>query len=280
MRCSSKCWRRLRTCGSVQGVVFRGKKRSSQHEESVSDSAERGVMVEAAPGAAFEVVQAYTGAPVSRARCPLAVSRARICSRAPRPAPCSACEDAHCGLPPSAVAEAELQAAILCECSARPSGSAALCPGRPLETPVHHRTPRPPAPRADALPSSTPRPTAPALSPTCVQTAPSWAPPLPHASWRRAPSPRADTAASPCTHCPCLQPGAGSPPPGSYPCGPRCRRALARSGGMRRRMPLHWTSLIRRPPRWKGRRPHVGGCLLSSFSNRSAHQRVPISLGG
>ena len=56
MRRRTVC-RTLRTKGRVQFVLLRGKKRSTERKESVSECAKRGVMMEAAPGAAFIVVE-------------------------------------------------------------------------------------------------------------------------------------------------------------------------------------------------------------------------------
>jgi len=51
------CCSTRRTIGRVQRVVRRGKKRSAKSEEAVGDSTERRVVMKAAPGAAFEVVE-------------------------------------------------------------------------------------------------------------------------------------------------------------------------------------------------------------------------------
>jgi hypothetical protein len=52
------CWSDLRTMGRVQRILLRGKKSPPDCEESVRGGAESGVVVEASPGAALEVVEA------------------------------------------------------------------------------------------------------------------------------------------------------------------------------------------------------------------------------
>ena len=57
MRARRICWRQRRTIANVQRGRLRGGKLALESQETVSNRAERGVVVEAAPCAAFEMVE-------------------------------------------------------------------------------------------------------------------------------------------------------------------------------------------------------------------------------